>query len=243
MSYTLSSLVLCDVTPCDTMWHPYKGWKELRLDGSQRHWPRWRPPAGPRHSWTAEHLRKFNERLTFQQISTHVNCQLTVNTFQIFQHIKHLTVLCTWTHLSNHAETWLWIHVILESFFDGWEAFVWRWLQALQGPHATKRKAEWWDRVGQNPRAKTRDLSRQLSQTVVRPFSYQIEKRLHGPHSPLIFVSSDLLSLLNKIQVQHHNRGCQGPTTKLFHSKVQNRPSWRPLSACTFFSFHTATVP
>ena len=97
--------------------------------------------------------------------------------------------------------------------------------QALQGPHATKRKAEWWDRVGQNPRAKTRDLSRQLSQTVVRPFSYQIEKRLHGPHSPLIFVSSDLLSLLNKIQVQHHNRGCQGPTTKLFHSKVQNRPS------------------
>ena len=75
------------------MWHPYQGWKEhlsaslvlLRLDGSQRHWPRWRPPAGPRHSWTAEHLGKFYERLTFQQISRHVNCQLTVN---ICQHIS-----------------------------------------------------------------------------------------------------------------------------------------------------------
>ena len=67
-------------------------------------------------------------------------------------------------------------------------------------------------------------------------------KKGYMAHTALWSFVSDLLSL-NKIQVQHHNRGCQGPTTKLFHSKVQNRPSWRPLSACTFFSFHTAPVP
>ena len=102
MSYTLSSLVLCDVTPCDTMWHPYKGWKEhlsaslvlLRLDGSQRHWPRWRPPAGPRHSWTAEHLRKFNERLTFQQISSDFNtCQLSTDCQHISAHQTSYIIL------------------------------------------------------------------------------------------------------------------------------------------------------
>ena len=160
MSYTLSSLVLCDVTPCDTMWHPYKGWKEhlsaslvlLRLDGSQRHWPRWRPPAGPRHSWTAEHLRKFNERLRFQQISTHVNCQLTVNTFQ---HIKHLTSSYRTLHLNTFIKPCR--------------------NMTLDPCHSWKLQTM------------TQDLSRQLSQTVVRPFSYQIEKRLHGPHSPLIF--------------------------------------------------------